>query len=388
MAATHKINPASKTTRILYLIDSLQGDGAERQLCELVKAVHGTEGFEPHVGVLEDSDAGHAWMLEELGIPVEVFERRSRFDLKPVTQIVRYIREQNIDLVHAYMLMGCEFGLFAAKFCRVPVIASSIQNGKNRDWREAVRTYYQSHWADRGVANSQAGFDARFKKVRPSFRVIHNGFHPDRFQASDADKSNLRAQLEIPDGARVISMAARMEPQKDHHNLLEAMHIVLRSAPNVILLFAGHGELEQSLKADARRLGIENNVQFLGYRRDVECIMSISDVAVLLTNTDIHHEGISNTIIESMAVGAAMIATRGGGTDEVLGDEDLGRPPYTHGIKVDAFRPDQVADAILYYLNNEAERARIADAGRSMVLERFDIGRFIDENVDLYRELI
>ena len=140
--------------RVFFLIDGLEGDGAERQLCELVKGLHARPDYEPHVGVLEATDSGHAWMIEELGIPVNLFARASRFDLSPVSRIIRYIREKDIDIVHTYMSMGGEFGLIAGKFCGVPVITSSIRNSMNRDWREKFRTFYQSYLADIAIANS------------------------------------------------------------------------------------------------------------------------------------------------------------------------------------------------------------------------------------------
>jgi len=374
--------------RILFLIDGLEGDGAERQFCELVKGVHDLQEFEAHVGVLEERDSGHAWLLESLGLRINGFTRKSRFDLSPLRAIIRYIREHDVDLVHAYMSMGSEFGLIAGRFCGIPVITSSIRNARNRNWREAIRTYYQARFADLAVANSRAGFSSRFRRMRSSFRVIHNGIDPERVSVSEGDRNELRRELGLHDGVRLITMAARMTPQKDHRTLLEALRRVLLSQSDVLLLLAGEGPLEAEISDLAHRLGIARHVRFLGHRRDVERLLAICDVSILLTSSDIHLEGISNTIIESMSIGTPVVATRGGGTDEILADDDLGPPPYTHGIKVEPYRPDQVADAIRYYLEDDAERLRIASAARSMALERFGFGRYVRENVLLYRELI
>ena len=377
----------SPLRRVLLLIDGLEGDGAERQLCELARGLAKKPGFDPHVGVLEANDDGHSWMLDELGIPVRLFERRSRFDLRPLKQIVDYIREQHVDLVHGYMSMGSEFGLLAGKWCRIPVITSSIRNGMNRDWRERLRTTYQSYLADFAVANSAAGFNSRFKTLRSSFRVIYNGLDPDRFVVSDGDRSALRAELKLSGDERLICMAARMEPQKDHRTLLDAMCMLESSHPDTILLLAGAGELRKTLEDCVQERGLESRVRFLGHRRDVERVISICDISVLLTNTRVHLEGVSNTIIESMALQVPVLATRGGGTDEILGDEDVGEPPYRYGIKVDPFDPAQVADGLRYYLDHDEERQRIRTAARVMVLERFNLMRFIEDNVALYREL-
>lgn len=390
-AITHMTSKHQKAggqpRRILYLIDGLEGDGAERQFCELIKGVDPSDDYEVHVGVLEVNENGHAWILEERGITVNVFARQYRFDLSPIRHITKYIRKQNIDLVHAYLSMGSEFGLVAAKLTGIPVITSSIRDGKNRDWREAIRTYYQSVFADLAVANSQAGFNTRFKKMRPSFRVVYNGFDLTRFEFEPSQRDSLYLSLGVDKDTNLVCMAARMQPQKEQGVLIDAMAEVLKAHPNTVLLLAGEGELRQELEEQCARLGIENSVRFLGHRRDVEAILSISHVAVLLTNTDIHHEGISNTIIESMAVGSAVIATRGGGTDEILGDSDLGGPPYSFGIKVDAHNSKQVADGISYYLEQPQARLEIAKRGQEMVRQRFNLERFISENIALYEEI-
>jgi glycosyltransferase involved in cell wall biosynthesis len=377
----------NKTVRILYLIDGLEGDGAERQLCELVQGIQGVDGYEPHVGVLELNDTGHAWMLEERGIAVNEFVRKYRFDLSPIPRIVAYIRQHKIDVVHAYLSMGSEFGLIAGKYCGIPVITSSIRDGMNGNRREAVRTWYQSHFGDIAVANSMAGFTSRFKNIRDKFRVINNGFDLDRFHIKDAEQSELLEELELTGNERLVCMAARMEPQKDHRTLIAAIVELRRTHPNTLLLLAGQGECREELEEYCRKLGVAENVRFIGHRRDVERLFSICEASVLLTNTDIHLEGISNTIIESMALGVPVIATRGGGTDEILPDTDLGDPPYEYGIKVNAFDVDQVARGLAYLLDDEAARIRIGENAKAMVRARFNLERFIDDNISLYREL-
>ena len=86
-----------------------------------------------------------------------------------------------------------------------------------------------------------------------------------------------------------------------------------------------------------------------------------------MTNTDIHQEGISNTIIESMAVGVPVVVTRGWGTDEILADAELGAPPYAHGIKVNAFDIDQVASRLTYLLDNKGDRVRIGANAKTWI---------------------
>ena len=92
-------------------------------------------------------------------------------------------------------------------------------------------------------------------------------------------------------------------------------------------------------------------------------------------------------LVVLMALGVPVVVTCGGGTDEILSDAELGGPPYEFGIKVNAFDADQVANGLAYLLDNEADRYRIAENAKVMAHARFNLKRFIDDNVSLYREL-
>lgn len=375
---------ARSSPGLFFIIDSLEGDGAERQFCELVRAVKARTSYRVHVGILEEQE-GHRWMLEESGISIHPFLRKSRFDLSPLPRIMRFLRRERIALVHTYMSMGGEFGLIAGKLCGLPVVASSIRNGRDRDWREKLRTRYQSLLADAAIANSRAGFLSRFRRMRRSFHVIPNGMDLARFQVTEEERQAVRRELGIDPRAPVLCMAARFQDHKDHLTLVEAMAELAREDADLLLLLPGDGPTRGKVEELAHRLGVGPRVRFPGYRRDIERLLAASTISVLLTNTRLHLEGMSNTILESMALGVPVIATRGGGTDEVLPDGPEGEEC---GIKVDPFRPDQVAAAARRILGNPDARRRMVENAHRRIQDHHSLDRFVKDHLGIYSALL
>jgi glycosyltransferase involved in cell wall biosynthesis len=370
-----------KRPRILFLIDSLEGDGAERQFCELVRGVKTRTSYEPHVGVLEARE-GHSWMLREAGVPIHQFLRSRRIDISPLFKIRRYLREHSISLVHTYMFLAGEFGLIAAKLQGLPVICASIRNAKDRSWKDSIRVRYQSLLADIAVGNSRAGFTSRFRKMRSHFVVIPNGMDFARFDRGEPERESLRSELRLEREAVVLCMAARFEKNKDHLTLIRAVHQLVGEGREVTLLLPGEGEKRAEMERIASELGLGNRVKFLGHRRDIEGLISLCQVSISLTNTRYHLEGISNSIIESMALRVPVIATRGGGTDELIVDGE------NCGIKVDCFNIAEVAAAIKHLLDNKPQRDRMVENAYRMVRSRHNLDRYLDDNLKLYARLL
>jgi len=364
--------------KILYLIDNLEGGGAERQFCELVRAMKDNKDYEPHAGVLLKTKEGHTGMLA--GIKINYFLRNSRFDISPLFKIIRYVKKHNIDFIHSYMLMAGEFGLLAAKICRIPIVCGTIRNAKDGNWKHFLRTRYHSLFADIAIANTEAGFKNRFKKMRPHFRVVYNGMDLSRFSIKEKEKKKMRDELRVNKNQKIICMAARFTKEKDHVTLIKAVKELIKIYPDLIVLLAGTGNRKKDIENLVLRYDLNKNVRFLGFRNDVEKIISISDISILLTNTKIHFEGIANTLIESMALQVPVIATAGGGTDELVVHK-------LNGIKVRAFDEKGVVAAVEYLFAHKKERAKMISNAYQMVSEKYTLKRYLEDNIRIYGEL-
>ena len=169
---------------------------------------------------------------------------------------------------------------------------------------------------------------------------------------------------------------ARLDDQKGHRHLIDALAILAPRRPNLVTLLAGEGPLEQSLRAQCAALGLDHRVRFLGYRRDVPELLEAADIVVLPSL----YEGLPLVAIEALAAGRPMVATEVDGTPEVVIHEKTGllAPPAN---------PAALAAAIERLLDNPALASRLASEGRKFVGENFALQRQIEQTVALYSEL-
>lgn len=371
-----------KTLRLLFVIDSLGFGGAERQLVELVKGLLVRDTYEIHVVSLMKIDQGYAHILALLGLEVHCFPRAYKYDvLGPLFSLIRYIRESRIDLVHTFMNMGSLFGAVAARLTGRPVVCSAIRDARDKSFREKYLKRFLACLADRYVANSQAGLANRFQKIRPHFHVVYNGVDFNRFKSvGHDDREILRNELELSGCSHIVGMVGSLTRHKDQASLLQAAPAILKDFPDVVFLLVGDGETRAALEAQSRAQGLTKRVVFAGFRKDVDRFYPLMDVCVLLTNSQVHLEGIANVLVEAMACGVPVVATAGGGTDELLGD---GR----YGLCVPPHKPDAVATAIVGLLADPVSAADRVVAARASVFERFGLERYVDDYENLYLEI-
>jgi len=368
---------------ILFVIDSLGTGGAERQLVELVRSMDKTH-FQIHIACLAYYDESYAELLNGTGVRIEYFSRSYYLDIKPIISLIRYIQNNKIDLIHGFMHMGSLFGLIAAKIMRKPIVCSAIRDAKEKTILAMLIIKWLAMFSDIIVANSKAGFTNRFRKMRSNFIVVYNGIDFNRFIPNE-NKYNrhLREELGLRESDFVVGMVANLGPNKDHITLLDSAQIVLKRKPNVKFLLIGKNyyQIQQKLELKAKQLNIEKNICFCGYRKDIDKIYNIFNLSILLTNNELHQEGISNAIIESMACGIPVIATVGGGTGEIITDG-------VNGLLIPPKSPKETADAIIRLVSNRAEASRIGEAGKQFVYEKFNITRYVKDYEHLYQKVL
>jgi glycosyltransferase involved in cell wall biosynthesis len=171
----------------------------------------------------------------------------------------------------------------------------------------------------------------------------------------------------------VVLTVARLDEQKGHCYLLEAAAQV----PEAQFVLAGDGPLRASLEAQARSLGVEDRVKFLGYRSDIADLLADCDVFVLPSL----YEGLPLSILEAMSAGKPVIATHIGGTDEavIAGETGLLVPPADSAA---------LAAAIRSLLTDRPLAQRLATAGRARVAQEFSAAKMVQQVIAVYDELL
>lgn len=194
---------------------------------------------------------------------------------------------------------------------------------------------------------------------------------------SDPGQTDIRSELGLPAGARTILAAGRLSPEKGYDDLLRAMVIVRAKAPYAHLLLAGTGPQDDALKAQAREQGLESCVHFLGFRKDILSLYGQSDVFALSSLS----EGLPNVVLEAMALGLPVVATRVGGLPEVIDD---GRT----GLLVSSRAPEQLASGLIRILTDGRFAHAISAQAREDVYRRFAPESQTERLLEVYREVM
>jgi len=200
--------------------------------------------------------------------------------------------------------------------------------------------------------------------------VIHNGIDVGPLPDGET-RARIRRELAVVDGTVVIGTVARLDPVKDLGTLIRAVAGQARQVP-LTLIVIGDGSERNRLEALTHELGAEMYVRFLGHREDARDLLAACD---LYANSSIS-EGISLTILEAMAAGLAVVATRVGGSPEIV-DPTCGR-------LVPARDPEALGTALAGLARNEMLRKELGRAARVLVEKRFTLDRMVREYRDAY----
>jgi glycosyltransferase involved in cell wall biosynthesis len=304
--------------------------------------------------------------------------------LAGASQLRRWIQERRIQVLHSHLFRSSLCASPVGWWCRVPFIVETphVRESWRRGWKANNFTvdHIAGRFVDRYIAVSYAnGRYLVHEKGLPERKVhvIQNGTDLSRFTPAHVPRAVMRAEFGIGVLDPVMLVAARLEPQKGHSVLLNAMPEVLREFPNARLFCLGDGVLHKELERQAQQLGLQENVRFLGFRSDAADWLAVCDFTILPS----FYEGLPLVAVESLAAGRTMVATAVDGTPEVIVN---GRT----GITVPPGDSTALAAAICSMLRSPELRRRLAEQGREYVLERFSQERQVRETSDFYLEAL
>ena len=382
-ATTSRLSaPSQSNTHIFHMVNSLEVGGSEHQMVE-VASRQKARGYDVIVGCLS-SKGFLIDVLTRAGISVIEFDPKgSLFRPRGIFQLLRLTRfllRHPFDVVQTHDLYSTLLGVPAAWLARVPVILSCRRDLSHWWWYTPSRRRFLRHIQNRSdyvIANSQAVCD--FLVEKDSFdpeliRVIRNGVDCDRFTTVRADRQGLFPDL----GTRgpLIAVVANMNVEtKGHADLIRAAVEVSREFGEAKFLLVGDGPERTRLEAMTAELGLSNTVLFLGRRNDVPDILACCDLFVLPSWA----EGLPNSVLEAMAAGLPVVATRVGGIPEIIDDGASGllvAPRDSHALAV----------ATLQVLGNEELAKRLGQAARDRARTKFSFDRLLSDLDDLYLE--
>lgn len=366
--------------RIVYTIKSMEVGGSQTHLLQVLRLLD-RRRFDPVLycltgeGVLQEN-------VRALDVPVIDGGARSGFkgrqSLAAILRLARYLRRERADVVHNYLLRANAVGSVAARLAGIPVVLCSKRGCHERRGLELAGARLGNWLADRVTANADAVrefvHDNEGCPLR-KFVVIPSGVDTERFRPTPGD--DYKTRLGLPPHAPVVGIVTRMRVRKGVEEFLRAMIQVRERHPMVQTVIVGEVELDPDLRQLVTKSGMDDALHLLGRRSDMPEVLSAFDVFVLSS----HDEGMSNAILEAMAMEKPVVATDVGGTGEVIRDGQSGLlvPPKDSAALAVAINEMLVAP----------ERAReMGRLGRRIVRDGFSAQTMVRQMEELYLQLL
>jgi glycosyltransferase involved in cell wall biosynthesis len=373
-------NVASMVMTVVHYTDAETFGGAEQILLHTMEGLdrqrwrpvlfhHGNPGLKPLLA-----------RAQVACVPLRtVPDVQNMGDIGRLRQFIRALREEKASIFHAHLTwpLSCKYGLLAAALARVPVVVATThtcQEFPKRQWLLRLQPRLLANGVDRYLAVSEAAAQIlrdAFRIPAAKVQVVHNGIPLSSFERGHAVTP--AAGLSLAVKRPIILAVGRLGPEKGHQHLLKAAALV----PQATFALAGEGPMRQSLEAQAKQLGIDGRVKFLGHREDIQDLLATCDIFVLPSLS----EGLPVSALEAMTASKPVIASAVGGNKEVVvhGETGLLVPPAD---------PTALATAIQAILSDPAFAARLAVAGTARVQKQFSAETMVGRITQIYDELI
>jgi glycosyltransferase involved in cell wall biosynthesis len=305
---------------------------------------------------------------------------RTEMDLTAAWRFSRVIKRLAPDVIHAHDPHGVAMASLALS------LGSSTAQGRAPRLVASRRVDFHlkgnsfSRWKYRQVEAFLAASEAIRQMLVadgvPAERTVtvHEGIDVDHVAA--APPVNVHEAFWLPHQAPVVGNVAALVPHKGQRYLIEAAHLVVQEVPDARFIVLGEGELREHLEKQVHEHHLEKHVLLPGFRTDVLGCIKGFDLFVMSSVT----EGLGTSLLDAMACGRPIVATRAGGIPEIVEDG-------INGTLVPPRDAAALAAAIVRALKDEGWRRRMGEAGLARVRERFTVDRMVSETAAVYRRL-
>jgi glycosyltransferase involved in cell wall biosynthesis len=366
--------------KVIRLITGLEIGGAELGLLESLRHFD-RKRFQFVVACLYNNGSVGR-QIEALGVPVFDMRMRSFCDPAGLLRLWRFLKAARPDILHTHLFRANVWGRLLGGALGVPVILSSEHSMTHDDIEGHRRTPLLSaidtgtaRCCDKIIAVSEATRKYLVENSIPEekIEVVLNSIDTVRFAAGGHGEA-IRTEFGLA-GAEVVTIVARLHPNKNHALLIEAFSRLHARRPQAKLLIVGSGPLEPALRAQAE-VGAPGAVVFAGARGDIPAIMAASDVVVLCSE----REPFGKALVEAMAAARPVIGSAVDGIPEVVVDRET-------GLLVPPGNCAALAEAMETLLANPEMAASMGRAGQLRAQKHFDIRKSVERFQDIYSEL-
>jgi len=363
------------------MLTSFQIGGTERQVTNVSLGLDTTR-FDLHLACMRNFGELKKEIEKAPRIHRPVFDIGSLYSFRTFREagrLARYIRSNAIQVVHAYGLYPNLFAVPVARLAGAKIVIASI-----RDCGDILKPWQR--WLQKIICRLADCVLVNADAIRES--LISQGYRPDNISVirnaiaqpktmNLEESSGIREELGLTASVPLVMVLSRLNRMKGIEYFLDAASIVAAKLPETRFLIVGDGGIRQELESRATCLGLAGKIVFTGFRTDVPRILSEVSLSVLPSLS----EGLSNTLLESMAWGVPVVATRVGGNTEIIEDG-------VSGLIVPPRNSAMLANAMTTLLKNPALASSFGVAGKRRIAEVFSLKRSVREIEHLYQKLI
>lgn len=368
-----------RPVRVTYVIDKLHRAGAQMHLGQLAAGLDRRRIQADVICLLEGGPVADE--LRARGVPVEVLGLGCLYaprGLAGVARLARHLRRSGPDVLHTYLVSSNVFGTLAGRLGGVAAVVTSRRDtGFSRNWRlRLLEEWVINPRVDRVVAVSATiAESARRERRLRADRVltIENGVDLAALEPALQLRDETRRAWGLAPDDSAVGAVGHLSPIKGHADFLHAAALLSAAHRRVRFFLVGDGTLRPALEALARTLGIADRVVFTGASEDVPRLLAMLDVFVLPS----HAEGMSNALLEAMALGRPAVATAVGGNPDVVRDG-------VTGLLVPPGQPPALAAALAELLAEPARAITLGAAARCWVRQELSLERMLRRYEALY----
>ncbi|MDO8355987.1 MAG: glycosyltransferase family 4 protein [Nitrospirota bacterium] len=352
---------------VLHLRDTHEIGGPGKTILETHRAI-ARERFRLHLGVFlirgESGESPFTAEARRLEMPVHFLRGFNQYDPRLIGRVIDLVKTLPVDIVHAHEVKSDVITYLASQLHSVPIV-TTLHGWIGNGFKQRVLTAIDKRLVgrfDRVIAVSkQIERDLVGSGVPPEkIRLLHNAIVIERYRRTGR-RGVLTEVVGRSVSSPVIASIGRLSAEKGHADLIDAIGIVSSRGHKVSLVLIGDGPERPKLCEQIRALGLEHSVHLPGYIRDPQRMLEDIDLMVLPSHT----EGLPNAALEALLMEVPVLATRVGGTPEVITDGETGR-------LVPAHSPAALAAGILEFLAAPEVWKRMAGRGQDMVKKNFD----------------
>ena len=375
--------------KVLHIITKLELGGAQKSTLDILRNLDRAKYrifLVSSDGLLAD-DAGKINGLEVRLLSSLIRQINPIFDLKALIDLYRFIKENEIDIVHTHGSKAGIIGRWAAYFAGVPIILHTIHG-----WEFHERQNRLIKWLFIGLERLTAKITTKLIAVchadiekglnynigaRDKYRLVYYGIDYEAFKDVSLNSMIKRNSLGLKEDALIIGMIACFKPQKAHADFIKAASLIIKEIPNVKFLLVGDGVLRPKIVRQIRSLGLRDRFVLTGWRRDIPQILPVLDMIVLSS----HWEGLPIVLLESMAAGLPVVATNVGGVSEIIQDGNT-------GFLVPVGDYSKLAERILFLAHNSSLCEEMSKCAKGLLDGRFNTSSMVNQIEETYVHLL